>query len=273
MSNGSDVFLQKVEVIERDKAIKVIKRPLEKSWIKERTQGKAKLSYIGGNTVINLLNEAFDYAWSFEIVSEEVVESLPKPMFSGWGNNRKPVLDSNGNQKMEPQAPVAKVLGRLTVPGFGVKEQYGSKVIIGGASEQESCFKAASTDALKKCATLFGIGIQLYEDDSVPSESTTSTPHQSQKKTVSAPEVSRATQAKSSSVQTATQTQQEKPTWDTADVNKMKELMKILGMTKKEELDPYFREFLDDPNASYRSLTPMNNKAFNVFLEKKANDN
>lgn len=49
----------------------------------------------------------------------------------------------------EPQPPVAKVLGRLTVPGLAIKEQYGSKVLVGGATEQESAFKSASTDALK----------------------------------------------------------------------------------------------------------------------------
>jgi hypothetical protein len=145
-----------------EKAIETVSAKLNPKWIDQRKQGTATLSYIGGHIVIRLLNQAFNYQWSFEVVSEEIVPSLPKPAFTGYGQQRKAVLNQDGSQKMEPQPPAVKVLGRLTVPGLGVKEQYGSKVLIGGATEQESAFKSASTDALKKCASLFGIGLDLY---------------------------------------------------------------------------------------------------------------
>lgn len=168
--NNMDVFALPANYdLERAKG--TVSAKLEPSWIEQRKQGSATLSYIGGHVVIRLLNKAFNYQWSFEVVKEEIVPSLPKPAYSGYGNARKPIMETivlaDGKttsqvQKLEPQAPVVKVLGRLTVPGLGVKEQYGSKVLIGGATEQESAFKSASTDALKKCASLFGIGLDLY---------------------------------------------------------------------------------------------------------------
>ena len=45
------------------------------------------------------------------------------------------------------------------------KSGTGSKSIIGGSSEQESIFKSASTDALKKAASLLGVAAQLYRDN------------------------------------------------------------------------------------------------------------
>ena len=44
------------------------------------------------------------------------------------------------------------------------KSASGSQIIIGNDTEQESIFKAAGTDALKKAASLLGIGTELYRD-------------------------------------------------------------------------------------------------------------
>ena len=164
MTNNIDVFGYPKEALNYnlDVAKKVVTDKLKDAWIEQRKQGNATLSYIGGHIVIRLLNQAFNYQWSFEVIKEEIIPSLPKPMSEYKNGRRQPVLNPDGSQKMEPQPPVVKVLGRLTVPGLGIKEQYGSKVLIGGATEQESAFKSASTDALKKCASLFGIGLDLY---------------------------------------------------------------------------------------------------------------
>lgn len=133
----------------------VIKRDIPDELIKQRKGGGQTLSYISGNTAIDLLNEAFDYMWSWEVLKEWIQESLDKQ--TKYDNG--PV----------PQPPVAHVLGKLTVYAENgtpiVKTGYGSKTIIGGASEQESVFKAAGTDALKKAASLIGIGLELYRDE------------------------------------------------------------------------------------------------------------
>jgi hypothetical protein len=281
MSNkGLDVFgIQAGFALE--KAKQVLEAKLNPSWIKQRQQGGTTLSYIGGHTVIRLLNKAFDYQWSFEIVTEEVKQSVPKPVYDGWGKNRKPKLDGDGNQIFEPQPPVAKVLGRLTVPGVGVKEQYGSKVLIGGATEQESAFKSASTDALKKCASLFGIGLELYGDDegfdeAVEEASQPSQVQQPQQEEYQAPPAQKATPQKETPPPAKQETTQQTTasaapgTWNQDDINRLKELKAILGITDNTQLDPYVREFFDNPNVNFGNITPDNIKAVNIFLAKKA---
>lgn len=300
MSKGLEVFHMEPK-FDVENAKRVVEEKLNQSWIKQRKQGGATLSYIGGHTVIRLLNKAFGYQWSFEIVTEEVKESLPKAAFSGYGQNKKAVMETikvlEGDkwvdkqvQKMDPQPPVAKVLGRLTVPGLGIKEQYGSKVIIGGATEQESAFKSASTDALKKCASLFGIGLELYGEDegfddevvqaiqpqpmqsvqepvkqtpSLVQEPVKQTPPPVQEQAPQEP-------AKQQQAPQQTATQSAPGQWNQDDINRLKELKAILGVTNNAQLDPYVREFFDNPNVTFGNITPDNIKAVNIFLTKKA---
>jgi hypothetical protein len=285
MSNGLDVFGMKAD-FDVEKAKEVIDAKLNPQWIKQRQQGGATLSYIGGHTVIRLLNKAFGLQWSFEIVTEEVKESQPKPMWDGWGKNRKPVLNQDGSQRMEAQPPVAKVLGRLTVPGLGVKEQYGSKVLIGGATEQESAFKSASTDALKKCASLFGIGLELYGDDEgfgdeeqQPAQQPAKQVYQEPKQTYQAPpkQEYQAPPAQPQTPPAKQESQGQAQTasapaggWQPDDINRLKELKQILGMSNNEQLNPYVREFFDNKDVHWQNINPQNIKAFNIFLGKKA---
>lgn len=295
---GMNVFHIPNEEVKFDleKAKKTLSKKLEKSWIKQRTQGRTTLSYIGGHTVIHLLNHAFNYQWSFEIVKEEIAQSEPKPIYVYENRQRVLKTDNQGNPVKEPQPPVAKVLGRLTVPGLGVKEQFGSKILVGGASEQESAFKAASTDALKKCASLFGIGLELYgeeeydfEDEQVQetqpqsvqqnkpaSQQPVNTNSQETKNQASqAPQ--QETRASNQGVQEpdqpANQSQSQTPNitgWNKEDVMKLKELKQILGIETNDQLSPFVVEFTDDPTADKNNITPDNIGAFNIFLSKKA---
>lgn len=262
MSNiGLDVFgLGKEASVDLTESVKVLERKLDPKLIKQRDAGRGvKLDYIGGHTVIRLLNEAFGYKWSFEIVSDEIVPSQPKV-------NKY----AKAGEAPEPQPPVVKVKGRLTVPGVGVKEQYGSKVLVGGASEQESTFKSASTDALKKCATLLGIGLELYDDDEAEGATVANTPGATPQ-TYSKPSYNKSDSKPSyNKPSTPVAPATSAPSYDPVDVAKMKELKAILGVTDNKEIDPYAREFFDDANATYLSVSPTTIKAFNVFLSKKA---
>jgi len=91
-----------------------------------------QLDFVEAHTVIARLNEAFEFNWDFRVVSHEVTEAE--------------VL----------------VLGELVADGV-VKQQFGGK-------EREDKIplgftaKIAASDALKKCATLFGVALHLYED-------------------------------------------------------------------------------------------------------------
>ncbi len=139
-----------------------VQRPVDKTLIKERVwKPGQKLKYISGSTAIDLLN-ALTYEWSWIIKKEFVQESVPFRR-RDWAPDKPSV----------PQAPVAHVLGALTVyirdeNGNRIpitKEAYGNKPIVGGQDDQKDIFKAAATDALKKACSMFGIGAELYRDE------------------------------------------------------------------------------------------------------------
>ena len=156
------------------KAIDKITAVIPDYLIQQRDGGGGKkLSYISGSTVIDILNAAFGYNWSWDVEDQFIQESQPKfNQYSKVPDSEK-VMYNGKKGAWEPQAPIAHVKGVLTVEykdedGKNVvirKTGFGSKVIMGGASEQESIFKAASTDALKKAASLLGIGAQLYRNE------------------------------------------------------------------------------------------------------------
>lgn len=148
--------------------------PIPSGIIKERDGGRGvMLSYISGSTVTDMLNVAFGYMWHWEVEKEWLQDSYKYfNQYSKVPDSQK--VDYNGKRgAWEEQAPVAHVRGRLTVQFVdenGIERQitkvgYGSKSVIGKQSEQESVFKSAGTDALKKAASLLGIGLELYRDE------------------------------------------------------------------------------------------------------------
>lgn len=154
-----------------DEITKKIKKKIPETLIQQRDGGKGtKLSYISGSTVIDMLNDAFGYAWSWELKRTWIEESAP---FFNIYSKSSNLEDYNGKKgAWEPQPPVAHAQGTLTVyleTEKGLvevkKDGTGSKAIIGKQSEQDSIFKAAGTDALKKAASLFGIGLELYRNE------------------------------------------------------------------------------------------------------------
>lgn len=113
-------------------------------------RGGQMLKYVSTSYIVKRLNEIFGYAWSFETE-----------------NITPPDLLSKNLQII--------VKGKLTVfakGGQGVtKEQFGSaEVKVYGQNNPRKGepidvgddFKAASSDALKKCASLFGIAADVY---------------------------------------------------------------------------------------------------------------
>lgn len=148
--------------------------PIPDSLIKKRKGGgNMMLSYISGSTVTDLLNSAFGYMWSWTVKKEWIQES--QPFFNQYSQVADKVVNpANGKMGVwEKQGPVAHVLGTLEVfiatdddKIISIKKDgYGSKSILGKQNDQESIFKAAGTDALKKAASLLGIGLELYRDE------------------------------------------------------------------------------------------------------------
>jgi len=111
-----------------------------KSLIKKRRGAFGQnLSYVEGAEYIRRLNDAFDNRWSFEVVEHHI----------------------------RPDEVI--VIGKLTADGVAKMAFGGSAVTVSRSGQTVSVaddLKSAATDALKKAATLLGVGLHLYGSDS-----------------------------------------------------------------------------------------------------------
>lgn len=225
--------------------------PKNKIKILDSGFGK-KLSYVSGKTVIETLNSTYG-AWSFEILSEEMVDCIPKArtIYDPKLRKRVPALDKDGNQIYDDQAPYALVRGRLYVPGLGFRDEYGSQAIVGGQSEQLSAFKAAATDCLKKCASLFGIHLDIYEseEDKAAGEL---------EKEIPIPAPPKVTPPQKPNLTTSS--------YKTEDLEEMKKIKTALNIKTNEELNDKVAIFLEDEKATYRDINPSNIAQFCKFM-------
>jgi len=112
-----------------------------KQYVKERpAKGGGKWKFVSGGYVKKVLNLMFGWDWDFEVVSEQVA----------FGQ--------------------VIVKGKLTCRSNGkeiVKMQFGKKDVVFKKGTQDPLdigndFKAAATDALKKCAAELGIAADIY---------------------------------------------------------------------------------------------------------------
>ena len=114
----------------------ILTRAFTPQQIKTRPgQGGKSLNYIETHAVIARLNEAADFEWSFEVVKHDVL------------------------------ADEVIVLGKLTIDGISKMAFGGSSVTRDNSGKEASLaddLKAAMSDAIKKTASLFGIGLELY---------------------------------------------------------------------------------------------------------------
>ena len=110
-------------------------RPFRRDQLKQREGQRGKiLTYVDVAAVIERLNEACD-SWSFEI------------------------------EKYEVKDGEALVLGKLTADGVIKTAFGGSSVTVdreGSVVSIADDLKAASSDALKKAASMLGVGLELY---------------------------------------------------------------------------------------------------------------
>ena len=103
-------------------------------------RGGKMFSYVPHNYVTRLLNDAFCHAWSFEA---------------------SPLLEFCNSTEVT-------VRGRLTIhtpQGAIVKEQFGNQEILPGGMTRGDALKGAGSDALRKCASLLGIALDLYGEE------------------------------------------------------------------------------------------------------------
>lgn len=118
--------------------LEALTRPFPREAIRQRKGGGGvMLDYVEGHTVIRRLNEATGNRWNLS------------------------VLDISERQLGGQTLITARVA--LTIPDLGSREALGVQLV----SERggEDLVKGAVTDALKKAATLFGVGLELYGPD------------------------------------------------------------------------------------------------------------
>ena len=113
-------------------AINSLGVPFSKNLVKARRQAGKSLSYLETHSVIDRLNAVWKDKWSFEIV--EILKG----------------------------GEYVVVKGRLSSPEGTVKENFGSGRLFQKGDPGDS-YKSAASDCLKKCATLFGVGLELYK--------------------------------------------------------------------------------------------------------------
>lgn len=116
-----------------------LSEPFAEDQVHQRKGNFGKtLRYVSVGDVINRLNDVLGMDWSFRVVQKEET--------NGW----------------------VSVLCEMTVNGI-VKQQYGGKDLTiaknsGKVLQPVDDTKAAVSDGLKKCASLFGVALDLYED-------------------------------------------------------------------------------------------------------------
>jgi recombination DNA repair RAD52 pathway protein len=229
----------------------VIEQKLNPNWIKQRKgRGGMMLDYLEGHRVISILNDATDYKWSFEIISKETIS--PK----------------KGKEFIE-------VLGKLTIPGVGVKQAYGTKELYG---DQSQAAKAATTDALKKAASMAGVGLELWSDDEPANDYNNNSNGNSNynnngngASNGNSNYNNNNSQSNSNNSSKSSNNGSSTKTWAQPEIvkaaNALKEHKKALGIKKNKELNSYVDEWSDGELSSWSDITPANIQDFNKWLE------
>jgi hypothetical protein len=129
---------------ETDMNRELLERPFPADRVKTRKggYGQGGCTYIEGHEIVRRLNEAFDGAWSFQVAEYRI------------------------------EAREVIVLARVIADGVE-KMAFGGAAITMGRDSGEAVavaddLKAAATDALKKAASLLGVGLYLHVEAEQP---------------------------------------------------------------------------------------------------------
>lgn len=132
------------ELTQMERMLQTLMRPFPPNEIKERSGGGGtKLKYVSGASVIKRLIEATGGNYSTRLIQQQF-------------------LTIGGKDAM-------LVVVELEIPNLGSKQGFGVQIL--NERGGEDLYKGAFTDGLKKAATQFGVGLELYEDEdtSLPS--------------------------------------------------------------------------------------------------------
>jgi len=168
---------------------KILTARFHKQHIRQREVGsgrdKRNVDYVQGSLVIRRLNEAFGHEWTFEVIdriveiNESQVAVLGKLTVPMWRvielksknlSREETTIENSRDLQPTGNAEVSVTNSESSEYYEIVKEQWGGASIKRYSSTKAIIslgddIKAATTDSLKKCASLLGIGLHLYDRD------------------------------------------------------------------------------------------------------------
>jgi recombination DNA repair RAD52 pathway protein len=116
--------------------------------------------FIKGPYVIKVLNTVFGFQWDFSLtpIKEGEVFYMTSKQVMVFGTLI--IRDTKGNPRI-----IKTATGKKDIAFMKKETGYDEKVSTNIPLDLGNDIKAAETDALKRCARLLGIGLDLYEDD------------------------------------------------------------------------------------------------------------
>ncbi len=137
------------------RAEEVLNTPIPKELIQEREQAGQRLNYINSATATAILNRAFGVGgWEFVKIGSGVRESMEDRR----GNKGHTMVYEGELRVFIPDA----VTGQINTENYARFPGFGTKTMFGGANEDQMADKSAQSDCFKKCASIIGVGSQLY---------------------------------------------------------------------------------------------------------------
>ena len=137
------------------RAEEVLNTPIPDELIQQREQAGQKLNYINSATATAILNRAFGVGgWEFVKVSSGVRESMEDKR----GNKGYTMVYEGELHVFIPDS----VTGQINRENYACYPGFGTKTMFGGGNEDGMADKSAQSDCFKKCASIVGVGKQLY---------------------------------------------------------------------------------------------------------------
>jgi hypothetical protein len=140
IQSGSKYMIPKTWMSERQ-VVRLVQKTPPQHVYERPGKGGQKWSYITGNYVEKVLNFTFGWNWDFEVVNHG------REVDQVWVLGKLTVKDDKGHQIVKTQ------FGRADI-----KFKKDSKIMLDYGND----LKSATTDALKKAASLLGIASDIY---------------------------------------------------------------------------------------------------------------
>ena len=138
-----------IEQIER-----ITSKPLDPRLIDEVKKNKATLDYISGNSMIALMNEAFNHVYSIE---------FGEPCVIRYEKIKTPNGDYFPRQVVEVKCTITvPIIDPVTGKEHIIKREGFGTAMMNKIGFEEMVLKSAQTDAMKKAAYSFGFAQELF---------------------------------------------------------------------------------------------------------------